>query len=1370
MASSRPAKRRRLVVDDDDDDEENIEPIPPSKPPAQKKQRSKRQEFSPEKDLVDRDAEPDTRSKPKRGRPKKNLDSPASVDQEERPTPKRGRPQKNPESRASVAQKKQLVKEKPTKEKKGKHRIYTLDQRSNLDDRYCSQLPVDLSSSPGRLRGAIWVRPASNHADKHELSFTKDTQESGIREAVPVATRGITGVGFAATKHILGNKREQLNSDDGDEEDAFEPFGSHKTNQRTAPRISAPVGWESTQRPPVAEDQNVFDSPRHDQIIQDKPLHSPQSLHEAVGEPHPEKAESLYGSSPAKESDYSQDLDDDLKNTPDPCVPPPVTSDPPEILQSQPHDLAFPQHSQKQETEDIDQALADLPSDAFESSSPSPEKPPARQQGKPVLVSSQQTPRGAQNLAAPQQGLRQMTLFGDRAQHTTSASQANKRFNWPLAQRDEPPTHHKLDPEAMKTWVYPTNIGNFRDYQFNIVARGLSHNLLVALPTGLGKTFIAATIMLNWFRWTKDAQIVFVAPTKPLVSQQVDACFRVAGIPRSSTVMLTGGISPGHRAEEWRSKRVFFMTPQTIINDLKTGICDPKRIVLLVVDEAHRATGAYAYVEVVKFIRRFNESFRVLGLTATPGNSVEAVQAVINGLDVARVEIRTEHSLDIREFVHQRDTQIELFDTSAEMARIMEFFSKAVQPVLNRLNQFNAYWIKDPMQLTAYGLTQSRQKWMSQRGQNENFAIKGMVNRIFSVLASLAHSVELLKFHGIGPFYGKMKEFRNEADTRKGGKYEKEILESEPFLSMMSTLQFWMGNNDFIGHPKLEYLQGVVLQHFTDATEGRANVEGHSNRSTRIMIFAHYRDSAEEIVRVLKRNQPIVKPHVFIGQAASKSAEGMDQKKQLDIINQFKSGTINTLVATSIGEEGLDIGEIDLIICYDSSASPIRMLQRMGRTGRKRAGKIVLLLMRGKEETSFIQAKDNYEKVQNMIEEGTQFEFHETRSRRIMPKDIQSVPDKRRVEIPVENTQIDLPEPKKRGGRAPKRPPKKFHMPDGVHTGFVSVSRMDGFDGEVDSENPRNRRRPRRPTVQYDLAPVPTLKDVVLTSAQQKEFERQYLQVHDGSELDVRVPELTIHPARQRCLQSTKLVKHGQLTKKTVSTLKSVHTMDVPRASRMKQLSSNIDLDDLCGSQQAPSDDDIEDEDDCPSLPVAPGKSRPKVQQWARTRQNQKAPGRKAAQPKNQRGRQSGNRSRPKAENDGAIEAPSSTPPPTAPEMALASQGIWLGQSDTSQGEKEADAHDSDLDDFIVTSSQAVNDGLESSSSIEALDALNAGSKRSQINDTYATGTEGDLDEDDDLPSLTQLVRPASGRTQKALQKPNTRKRSRNIILDDSSE
>jgi len=66
-------------------------------------------------------------------------------------------------------------------------------------------------------------------------------------------------------------------------------------------------------------------------------------------------------------------------------------------------------------------------------------------------------------------------------------------------------------------------------------------------------------------------------------------------------------------------------------------------------------------------------------------------------------------------------------------------------------------------------------------------------------------------------------------------------------------------------------------------------------------------------------------------------------------MRRFKNGDFNVLIATSVAEEGLDIGEVDLIICLEANKSPIKFLQRLGRTGRKRSGKCITLLTEGKE-------------------------------------------------------------------------------------------------------------------------------------------------------------------------------------------------------------------------------------------------------------------------------------------------------------------------------------------------------------------------------------------------------------------------------------
>ncbi len=941
----------------------------------------------------------------------------------------------------------------------------------------------------------------------------------------------------------------------------------------------------------------------------------------------------------------------------------------------------------------IHEELADLPSDAFASSS-SPEKSPGKE------AASQAPARG---LRAPQNGLKQMTIFGQAATQDLTASQATKKKHaWPLKAREDPPTHHQLDENAVKTWVYPTNLGTIRDYQYNIVSRSLFNNTLVALPTGLGKTFIAATVMLNYYRWTTNAQMIFMAPTKPLIAQQMDACYHIVGIPRHDTVLMTGETSPGARADEWLEKRVFFMTPQTVINDLKTGICDPKKIVLVVVDEAHKATGAYAYTEVIAFLRRFNSSFRVLALTATPGSTVEAVQAVIDHLGIARVELRTEQSLDIRPYTHEKQTDIELFDYSDEQGLIMELMSNAIRPVLQKLNTQNAYWSKDPMQLNAFGLQQARGKWsQSEAGRKAPMPVKGMVQGIFSALSSLAHGIGLLKFHGIGPFYGSVHKFRAEVESgATKGKNAKEIVQHEDYVKMMSRMDGWMHNKDFIGHPKLQYLREVVLNHFLDAGEGAVGGnDAVPPSATRVMVFASFRDSTEEICRVLRRNDPMIRPHVFVGQAGSATSEGMNQKKQNEVIQDFKAGKYNTLVATSIGEEGLDIGDVDLIVCYDASSSPIRMLQRIGRTGRKRVGKVVLLLMRGKEEKDYEKAKDNYAYIQKTIADESKYNYHDDQSPRILPKEAKPVVDRRAIEIPVENSQlIDLNERGKRGkGRAKKRPPKKFNMPDGVRTGFVKASKIGSDDDGADTEESASKRRTKPaksktaakapmslPEREPEVAQVPFLGDVLLSEAQQRELERKYAHTGEDHDMLIRAPDPARYPEAFRDMGPTRYVRHGRAAEAISKAMRNLHDVDDAMVERMKRAFDHRDLADagpaahkrLVSPVRVPADSD----DDLPVNPL-PKALKPKPKPKPRTKPDVTKP---RGRPPREKSAQ-----RITSYSSAAMEGGESEPEPTPGDMRIGTQGIDLGSSDTS-GEDDGDEPDSELEAFIARSDEVI--------------------------------------------------------------------------------
>ncbi|KAF8730977.1 hypothetical protein HU200_016853 [Digitaria exilis] len=110
------------------------------------------------------------------------------------------------------------------------------------------------------------------------------------------------------------------------------------------------------------------------------------------------------------------------------------------------------------------------------------------------------------------------------------------------------------------------------------------------------------------------------------------------------------------------------------------------------------------------------------------------------------------------------------------------------------------------------------------------------------------------------------------------------------------------------------------------------DTDKNDSKDSRIIVFSHFRGSVKEIYCSLQNINDKIRPVEFIGQSSA------------DFLQKFRNGEYNVLVATSIGEEGLDIMEVDLVICFDANVSPLRMIQRMGRTGRKHEGQVDILL------------------------------------------------------------------------------------------------------------------------------------------------------------------------------------------------------------------------------------------------------------------------------------------------------------------------------------------------------------------------------------------------------------------------------------------
>ena len=110
---------------------------------------------------------------------------------------------------------------------------------------------------------------------------------------------------------------------------------------------------------------------------------------------------------------------------------------------------------------------------------------------------------------------------------------------------------------------------------------------------------------------------------------------------------LDGNVSRSDRQDKYRQSRIFFMTPQTLENDINNHLLDPAKTCLLIVDEAHRTTGEYSYNKVISLIEETNAGFRIVALSATPVSKIDNLQSVMNNLRVSNFEVRSEEDQEI---------------------------------------------------------------------------------------------------------------------------------------------------------------------------------------------------------------------------------------------------------------------------------------------------------------------------------------------------------------------------------------------------------------------------------------------------------------------------------------------------------------------------------------------------------------------------------------------------------------------------------------------------------------------------------------------------------------------------------------------------
>jgi ERCC4-related helicase len=493
---------------------------------------------------------------------------------------------------------------------------------------------------------------------------------------------------------------------------------------------------------------------------------------------------------------------------------------------------------------------------------------------------------------------------------------------------NSPPTAERSSAHIEHPLIWNNSI-ELRLYQKNIAELANSRNTMVILPTALGKTVISLLVCADILYKYRDRRVLMMAPTRPLISQHMKSFSSILKILEEQVAGVTGKTPPEARRAVWDNKgdRLIFATPQVVKNDLEEGRLHLQDFSLLVFDEAHRAVKDYAYTSIAKEYINQSPCPVILAMTASPGAERKRMQEVCDNLFVEHVEYRSEDDPDVKPYVNPIDVKWEWFNLPEEYRYIISTLRSMLDERLmwliqkRILRKKSIEWVfKRDLIEAGEALRYRLELTMEEQRAPLHIALMNQSSAL-----TLMYCLELMGSQGsysLKAFLDRMEE--------DGGKTHSLLLK-DPRIIEIKLLIAGITKE----HPKIQRLVELIKEH-------RYSIRDRRNTSnSKILVFTQYRDTARHIVNILSRNG--ILSSRFVGQAKRQGDEGMKQSEQASVLESFKNGEFDVLVATSIAEEGLDIPEVDLVVFYEPIPSEIRYIQRKGRTGRKSAGMVTIL-------------------------------------------------------------------------------------------------------------------------------------------------------------------------------------------------------------------------------------------------------------------------------------------------------------------------------------------------------------------------------------------------------------------------------------------
>ncbi|MBN3275816.1 IFIH1 protein, partial [Polyodon spathula] len=512
-----------------------------------------------------------------------------------------------------------------------------------------------------------------------------------------------------------------------------------------------------------------------------------------------------------------------------------------------------------------------------------------------------------------------------------------------------------ISPDQRFQAGFPALDIHLRDYQMEVALPALEgKNIIICLPTGSGKTRVAVYItkehLVKMKANRKPGKVVVLVNKVPLVEQHyrtefgkfLKHLYKVEKVSGDSQLKISF-------SDVVKKTDILICTAQILENSLSKANKEDEEGVLLsdfslmIIDECHHTQKAGVYNSIMtRYINQKMKNNRlrkenkkemplpqILGLTASPGvggakkqsKAEEHILKICANLDAYKIMTVQRNAEELGEKVKEPYKTFAIAEERRE-----DPFGDVIKRIMQEIHRHCA------MHPSSDPGTQNYEQWAVQKEktaakeENQRDRVCAEHLRKYNDTLQLNDTIRMADaFDYVKNFYKEVERKKFQPDEETGA--EREISETDRvlfnlFRDNQKELEELSKKPEY-ENEKLAQLRKTILEQFTRKGEARG------------IIFTKTRQSAIALHQWIQDNEKFgdvgVKANYLIGAGHNSVVKPMTPAEQRDVIEKFRTGEINLIVATTVAEEGLDIKQCNIVIRYGLVTNEIAMVQARGR-------------------------------------------------------------------------------------------------------------------------------------------------------------------------------------------------------------------------------------------------------------------------------------------------------------------------------------------------------------------------------------------------------------------------------------------------------